>query len=257
MCEVARGPDRSLRGRSGPKGAATKRPAGDQRLQLIVHERVARGAARTPECRHLLPGPHHWLPTPSRTERRNRRVGLDSDHRRRSPRTLFAARRRPRLGSVRSSNRPRCPGPNRRSDPALKPPAASQGIRSSRLLRPVGAGASPGEPRGISVMSAGPGGLRGVAGAVRSRGRCAGTSCSTRRTYARAPLLRAAVPLAPMALRAMGATRPAQSGGPVPAGCSPGLAGSWPNFGPLTSPFRLGTAGFGAETRKCLPDLGR
>ncbi|MDQ1005618.1 transposase [Streptomyces sp. V4I23] len=25
----------------------------------------------------------------------------------------------------------------------------------------------------------------------------------------------------------------------------------------LTSPFRLGTAGFGAETRKCLPDLGR
>ncbi|WP_228005044.1 NUDIX hydrolase [Amycolatopsis sp. YIM 10] len=59
---------------------------GEDPFDAVIREVAERRAWPTsaPECRRLLPGPDHRRRTPARVERRDRRVGLDADPRRRS-----------------------------------------------------------------------------------------------------------------------------------------------------------------------------
>lgn len=82
---------------------------------------------RAPECRCLLPGPCHWRPAPDGAERRNRRVGLDSDSRCRLSAPVIAGRCRPRPGSDASGDRPRRCHSGQRPDPALRRAGCSAG----------------------------------------------------------------------------------------------------------------------------------
>jgi ADP-ribose pyrophosphatase YjhB (NUDIX family) len=63
---------------TGLEAEIERRPGMDSRVVPAAERRLAR-SARAPQCLDLLRGAHHRRPASARTERRDRRIGLDPD----------------------------------------------------------------------------------------------------------------------------------------------------------------------------------